>query len=287
MQLFINALAAGSIYALVAIGFSVVYGSLRFFHFAHGAIYSTAAYAAYLTLVVMRWPPVIGVIVAVVTGTVLGLGIDLVVYRPLRRRRSSPLVLFLASLAVLGILQNLLSLLFGDQTRTLRAGIVGRGVSVFGGFITPTQILIVILTPCVYLAVTAVSKRSRYGRLARAVADDRELAEMLGVRLDEVALFVITLGSALAAMAGVLVAYDTDLAPMMGFNALLMGMVAALVGGIGSIAGAGLGGLLVGTVQNVGVWKLPASWQEAILFGLLLLFLLVRPRGILGHPNSR
>jgi branched-chain amino acid transport system permease protein len=161
------------------------------------------------------------------------------------------------------------------------------GLPIFGAKITPIQITIIIVSACLLALCWAFAKKTRMGKVMWAVANDPELARVVGIETDQVILFTFILGSALAAIAAILISLDTDMTPMMGFYALLMGIVAVIAGGIGSIPGAALGGLLVGMAQHLGVWKLPTQWQDAIVFVILILFLLLRPQGFLGKPLRR
>lgn len=158
------------------------------------------------------------------------------------------------------------------------------GLSVFGARVTLIQISMIAVSVLLSALCWVFIEYSSKGKAMSAVANDPELARIVGVESDQVILFTFALGSALAAIASILISFDTDMTPMMGFNALLMGVVAAIVGGIGSIPGALLGGLLVGMAQHLGVWKLPTQWQDAIVFVILILFLLFRPQGFLGKP---
>jgi branched-chain amino acid transport system permease protein len=205
-----------------------------------------------------------------------------IVYRPLRRKGTTPLILLLSSLGIYIVLQNIISMTFGDETKTLRSGIVQEGIEIFGARITPIQITIVIVSMVLLVGCWALMKYAKMGRAMRAVASDPNLALMSGIDTDKVILFAFALGSALAAVAAILISYDIDMTPTMGMNALMMGVVAVIVGGVGSIPGAALGGFLLAFAQNFGVWKISSQWQDAIAFVILLLFLLYRPYGFFG-----
>jgi branched-chain amino acid transport system permease protein len=285
-QLFVNGLIAGSIYALVALGFGLIYSTTRFFHFAHGAVYTAGAYLAYSGWLLGLSPP-IAITLAVIGTCILGALLEMGVFRPLRRKGASSLILLLASLGLLIVIQNAISFIFGDDTKTMRGSVVTEGLSVFGARVTPIQISIIAVSVLLSTLCWVFIKYSNKGKAMSAVANDPELARIVGVQSDQVILFAFVLGSALAAIASILISFDTDMTPMMGFNALLMGVVAAIVGGIGSIPGALLGGLFVGMAQHIGVWKLPTHWQDAIVFVILIAFLLFRPQGFLGKSLKK
>lgn len=281
-QLFVNGLMAGSIYALVALGFGLIYSTTRFFHFAHGAVYTAGAYLAYSGWL-LGLSLYISFPLAVLGAAILGALLEIGVYRPLRKKSASSLILLLASLGLFIVIQNLISLSFGDDTKTIRSGVVTEGLPLFGARITPIQIAIIVVSALLLALCSVLMKKTKMGKAMRAVANDPELARVVGIEADQVILFTFVLGSALAAVAAILISLDTDMTPMMGFYALLMGVVAVIAGGIGSIPGAALGGLLVGMAQHLGVWKIPTQWQDTIVFLILIFFLLFRPQGFLGR----
>lgn len=284
-QLLVNGLAAGAAAALLAGGFSILYSASRFFVFTFGASYTVAAYTA---LVVHGSAPYwAGALLGVLFAAALGLALEVTVYGPVRRRGNAPLVLMLASIGLYTILQNLVSLLFGDTTRTVRDWSVREGIAFFGARITHVQLLIVAASGVLLLAVWGLLAGSAVGLRLRAVLRDAELARIVGVNVDKTVMVGAAVGSALAGAAAVLVSMDTDLVPTMGFDALLIAVVGAVVGGISSVKGAALGGLLVGLLKHLGVWKLPTQWQDAILFLLLLVILVVRPHGLLTRATAR
>lgn len=286
-QSFINGVAAGGAYALVALGFGLIFQACRFFHFAHGGVYAVAAYLTYFFMHLHGWSWWTAFPSATLGAALFGAGLDASVYRQLRRRSASSLVLLIASLGLLVAIQNCLSLAFGDATLTLRSGTVLEGVALAGARITEIQILTVgtgVLLPfCLWLCL----QHSTWGKMTRAVSSDSELSSVIGIDRDLIICQTFAVGSGLAAVAAILIGYDTDLTPSMGFRALLMGVVAVIVGGVGSMPGAVVGGLLVGMAQHLGVWILPTQWQDAIVFVVLITFLCIRPHGFLGTPLTK
>jgi branched-subunit amino acid ABC-type transport system permease component len=190
------------------------------------------------------------------------------------------MVLLLASLGLYFLLQNTISMLFGEDTKSIRSGVVREGLPVFGARITPIQIVIIAVSILLVVLTAVWLKTTKIGKAMRAVANDSELAQVSGIDSDRVILWVFAVGSALAGVAGILVALDVDMTPTMGMNALMMGVVAMIVGGVGSIPGVAL---LLGFAQNFGVWKISSQWQDAIAFVILFVFLLVKPEGFLGR----
>ena len=286
-QVLLNGLIAGSTYALIGLSFGLIYMPTRFFHFAHGVVYAAGAYGTLAAISWLNLPLSIAVLVGVGTSTVMGLTIECTVYRALRRRSASSLVFLLTSLGLYIVLQNSISLFFGDYIQSIRIGAVEEGIDILGARITPAQILIVSMSLALTVAVTILLKRTKMGRAIRAVANDAELADISGINRDKVFFRTFAIGSALAGVAGILVAFDSDFCPTMGINALMMGVVAVIIGGGGSIPGITLGALLIGMAQQFGVWKIGSQWQDAIAFVVLLIFLLFRPQGFLGKKVKK
>jgi len=286
-QLLINSLIAASVYTLVAVSFSLIYSTTRFFHFAHAVIFTAGAYFTYLYHILLGLPLILAVILSVAASAVLGSLIELYIYRPLRKTKATSMVLLLASLGINIVLQNVISMMFGDDTKSIRTGDVVEGLNILGGRITPIQILIICTGILLVVLVAVFLKRTKTGRAMRAVANDPELADISGVESSGVILRTFAFGSALAGVAGILVALDVDMTPTMGMNALMMGVVAVIVGGAGSITGVALGALLLALAQNFGVWKISSQWQDTIAFVILLIFLLLRPQGFLGRKVKK
>ncbi|MBI1927591.1 branched-chain amino acid ABC transporter permease [Candidatus Poribacteria bacterium] len=282
-QFLLNGLIAGSAYALIALSFALIYISTQFFHFAHGAVFAWGAYFGYTCYMLFKFPLWITMPLAIAASAGLGIALEAGIYCPLRRRGATGLVLLLASLGLYVGLQNLISLLFGDETKSLRGGEVTKGIAIFGAHITPIQLWLIFTSVAFFTLIWAVLKFTKFGKALRAISSDAELALVHGIDADRVILGAFALGSALARLAALLIAQDVDMTPTMGLNALMMGIVAMIVGGIGSVPGTWLGGMLLGLAQHLGVWKIGSQWQDAIAFAILLLFLLLRPQGFLGQ----
>ena len=281
-QLVANSLYIASIYTIIALGFALIYQVSRFFHFAHGVVFTAGAYLTFLFKVWLGYPYFFSIVVSIGLSAILGCFIEISIYRPLRHKGSSPLVLLLASLGIYIVLQNIISMVFGDDIKTIRSGIVEEGINILGARITPIQITIIAVNLFLLVCCFFFLKYTKVGQAMRAVANDPELARVSGIESDRVILSTFALGSALAGIAGILVALDVDMTPTMGMNALLMGVVAVIIGGVGSMPGVALGALLLGMAQHFGAWYVGSQWQDAIAFVILLIFLLFRPQGFLG-----
>lgn len=242
------------------------------------------AYAAYAVAHELGLSIWVAVPCAILVSSIAGGVINTTVYRPLQRMQASPLTFLIASLGLLIVIQNCLSLAFGDDTKSIRTGGVSEGFPFFGARVTPIQVATILSVMVTFAAVGCLLSFSGFGKKMRAVANDPELASVFGVDSERVVLLTFALGSALAGLAAVLAAYDTDLTPVMGFKALLGAVVAVIVGGRGSFLGILLGGFLVGLAQHLVVWIWPSQWQDASVFIILIAFLLLRPQGFLGKP---
>lgn len=286
-QLLLNGIIVGSIYTLIAVGFSLVYQTTRFFHFAHGAIYTLGAFFAYLFYIQLGFSQIVAFPLACICTALVGIICEITVYRPMRKRKSTDLTLLIASLGLYTLLQNIISMVWGDDTKTMRTGEVVEGHLFLGARITDIQIIIIVTSIVLIALITLIMTQMKMGKTLRALANDPELAQLSGVNSNRYILYAFAIGSFLAAVAAIMISFDTDMTPTMGFSALMMAVVAVIVGGINSLPGAALGGLLIGLAQNLGVYWLPSKWQDTIVFVILILFLLFRPYGILGKKSLK
>jgi len=295
-QLIINGAIAGSIYALIALGFTIIYRTVKFFHLAHGVVYTAGAYLAYTVVryqlsvagdqvSVLGW--MIAIFVGIFGSTILGVLIDRLVYYPLRKRNASNLIFLLASFGVFIFIQNLIQLIYGAQILTIRTGPVKEGRHFFGAVITDVQILILVVSVVLMVLLWVFIQKTKLGKAMRAVSDDPVAANVVGINPEKIIFISFAIGSALAGVAGILISFETYIEPTMGFNAILKGIIASIVGGIGSIPGAVLGGFFLGLVENLGIWGIQAGWKDTIAFVILIIFLLLRPWGLLGTRTER
>lgn len=286
-QILANSLISAATYGIVGIGFSVIFSTVRFFHFAHGAAIAIGAYIVFALTSLAGVPLWAAMILALIACAGVGCGMELAVYRPLRARKTSPLGLLLASFGLYIVLQNVISLVFGDDAKALRPGTIREAFTVFGARITGVQLIIVGAALLLAALLQVFQKRTRLGKALRAVANDPELAEISGIRSSRVILAAFAIGSALAGLAGILVALNVDMTPTMGLRLLMMGIVAVIVGGAYNIAGVLLGAAVLGAGQHVAAWTIGARWQDAVAFALLLLVLVLKPEGLLGRRADR
>jgi branched-chain amino acid transport system permease protein len=281
LQVLANGFVNGCMYALMALGFALIYNTTKIFHVAHGAVYTAGAYACYVLLIQLGWPLVASVLGAVLLTALLGVLIELAVYAPLARREASLLVALLSSLGLYVALVNVIALLFGNETKVLRPGIE-KTYHLGSVILTRIQAAEVVVAATLLPLLVLLLKGALWGKIIRAVRDHPTLASVMGINLGAVRIAVFALGSALAALAASLAALDVGMDPNVGMPALLVAAVALIVGGVGTFEGPVIGGFLLGVLQSLVVWRISARWMDAITFAILIVFLLFRPEGLAG-----
>lgn len=283
-QLIINGLIRGSIYALVALGFALIYRGARAFHIAHGGIYTTGAYALFSFAAVLNWSLPIAVFSALFITVIVGLISEEAVYYPFYKRKASSSVVIIASLGIYIFIANVIALFYGNETKIVFSGI-SKSYSAGDLIVTKMQVIQFIVAVLALTGTWLFLRRQRYGQMIKALANNPLLAEVLGMDIRNIRRLIFGLGSLLAGIAAILVASDVGIDPWVGMSMLLAGAVAMIVGGVDKWEGAILGGFLLGLIQAVAIWKFSARWQNTVTFIVLILFLLFRPQGILGEKK--
>lgn len=278
-QLILNSIIAGSIYALVAIGYTMVYGVLKFINFAHGELAMVGAYITFVLLNILGVPIVPSITISIFSVAILGILIEKIAYKPLREApRLAPLI---TAIAVSIFLQSVVVLILGARTKTLKIGAT-KGLEFLGAYITPIQIIVIVTSVVLMILLHLYLKHTKMGKAMRATSDDMTIASVVGINVDTVISSVFGIGSALAAVAGILIAFETNLNPTMGFFIGIKAFAAAVVGGIGSVRGAMLGGFIIGFSENFGIWFIPTGYKNSVAFVILVLVLLLKPSGLYG-----
>ena len=293
-QLLINGLTLGAVYALIALGYSMVYGVLQLLNFAHGDVYMVGAYIGFgvmVSLIPADGPllaPVLIIILMMLLAMLgcgaLGVVIEQFAYRPLRNSpRIAPLI---SALGVSFFIQNAVQLTLTAKFRTYETEKLiapTLGIVIANTRLSAIRILVIVVAIVMMVVLQVLIRRTRLGKAMRAVAIDREAAAMMGVNVDQVIVFTFFIGSALAGAAGVLTGMVfSRIWPIMGFTAGLKGFTAAVLGGIGNIPGAMLGGFILGLAETFATVFVSSTYKDAIAFGVLVIVLLLRPRGLLG-----
>ena len=284
VQFLINGISLGSVYAIIALGYTMVYGIAKMLNFAHGDVIMIGAYTVLTLLTGVGVPPIIAVLMGMVVCTVLGITIEKIAYKPLRNASSS-LAVLITAIGVSYFLQNTALLIFGADTKSFVNIITLPSVSLAGGQIVLTGTTIVTIIACIIImsGLTLFVNKTKPGRAMKAVSEDRGAAQLMGVNVNATISLTFAIGSGLAAIAGLLLcsAYPS-LTPYTGAMPGIKAFVAAVFGGIGSIPGAMVGGILLGIIEILGKAYISSQVADAIVFGVLIIVLLVKPTGLFG-----
>ena len=283
----INGISLGSVYAIIALGYTMVYGIARMLNFAHGDIIMVGGFTVFTIVTTMGGSPVVGILASVVVCTVLGVTIERVAYRPLRD--ASPLAVLITAIGVSYLLQNVALLIFGSNARQFTSVITVPALKLAGGKLSISSVTIVTILSCIVImaALMAFINKTKMGQAMLAVSEDRGAATLMVINVNRTISVTFAIGSALAAVAGVLLcsAYPS-LSPYTGSMPGIKAFVAAVFGGIGSIPGAFIGGILLGIIENLAKAYISSQLSDAIVFSVLIIVLLVRPTGILGKKMT-
>ena len=279
----INGISLGSVYAIIALGHTMVYGIAKMLNFAHGDIIMVGGFTVFTIVSTAGGAPVVGVLASIVVCTVLGVTIEKVAYRPLRG--ASPLAVLITAIGVSYLLQNVALLIFGSNARQFTSVVTLPALKLAGGKLSISGVTIVTIITCVIimLALTTFINKTKIGQAMLAVSEDKGAATLMGINVNGTIAVTFAIGSSLAAIAGVLLcsAYPS-LTPYTGSMPGIKAFVAAVFGGIGSIPGAMIGGILLGVIENLAKAYISSQLADAIVFSVLIIVLLVRPTGILG-----
>lgn len=280
-QLILNSIIAGAIYTIIALGFNLIYGTVKFFDLGYGALIAVGGYTTFLFYKKLGLDLYVAILLGILLSGTVGYLLHKFIYSKLRRRKASNMVMLVASLGVLTMLQAVLAMGFTSQFQTLSLGGVSGVVDIFGAVITRVQLLILVCGLLITATLAVVLKKTMFGKAVLAVSDDEEVSKIVGINTEKIVGVVFFLGSAIAGLAGIFIGFDTGIEPTMGMHLLLKGVIASIIGGIGNIYGGIIGAFLLGFIENFGIWKISGEWKDAIAFGLLIIFLLFRPSGIL------
>ena len=285
LEQLLNGLRIGSVYALIALGYTMVYGIAKMINFAHGDIIMVGAYALYVYVALLKLPPVLAVILTIITCAAVGITIEKVAYKPLRK--AQPLAVLITAIGVSYLLQNLSLLIFKATPIPFGSIIKVPSVKIAGLNISGLTMVTLAVTVVIMVGLTLFINRTRMGHAILAVSEDKGAAELMGINVNRTISVTFAIGSALAAVAGILYIsqYET-LLPTLGALPGIKAFVAAVLGGIGSIPGAMFGGMILGIIESMSKAYISTQLSDAIVFSVLVVVLLVKPSGILGKLKA-
>ena len=285
LRYLINGISLGSVYAIIALGYTMVYGIAKMLNFAHGDVIMIGAYIAFCVMVYVELPPILAVLIAMVGCTLLGIIIERLAYKPLRQAAS--LAVLITAIGVSYFLQNAALLIWGANPKVFPSVFNVGAIRLFDGnlVITSETILTIAANIVIMISLTLFTSRTKTGKAMRAVSEDKGAAELMGINVNRTISLTFAIGSALAAIAGVLLcsSYPT-LMPTTGSMPGIKAFTAAVFGGIGSIPGAMIGGILLGVIEILGKAYISTELGDALVFGVLIIVLLFKPAGLLGKP---
>ena len=287
VQQIFNGLALGMGYALIAVGYSLIFGILRLVNFSHGAIYAFGAEMA-MIFIGMRFGITAGIVTAMILTGVLGICIDKLALEPLRKKKSKPIASLITTIGISNIITNLLIVFLGSEKRNFN-NIFGDGSIKFGNTVlTHTQIMMCLVSLALMLILMFIVYKTKIGLAMRSTQQNSKAAAMMGINVDFVIAFTFFLAGVCATIAGALVGgYYQIVYPNMGFMAGLKAFAAAVLGGIGSLPGALLGGLIVGVSESMAATFLGSTYRDAIAFIILIIVLIVKPNGLFGREGIK
>jgi branched-chain amino acid transport system permease protein len=283
LQYLINGISIGSVYAIIALGYTMVYGIAKMLNFAHGDIIMIGAYISFCVTNYLGLSSAVSIIAAMVVCTILGIVIEALAYRPLRGVPS--LAVLITAIGVSYFLQNAAQLIWSPNPKNFTSIVTFAPITLFDGqlVITGEVIITILASVLIMVCLTLFTEKARMGKAMRAVSEDNDAAQLMGINVNRTISMTFAIGSALAAVAGVLLCSTVpSLQPTTGSMPGIRAFTAAVFGGIGSIPGAMLGGILLGIIESLSKAYLPSQFSDAIVFGVLILVLLIKPTGLLG-----
>lgn len=285
LQQLINGLALGSVYALLALGYTMVYGIIQLINFAHGDIYMIGAFAGFYTATSLKLPLIPTLLVAMAVSALAGIIIEKIAYKPLRK--SPRITLLITAIGVSLFLENGMKILVGPDPKAFPDLLNAGAISIGSIHIDAKTILMLIVSGLLVLLLQFIVYKTKVGKAMRAASFDIEAASLMGINVDNTISFTFAIGSALAGIAGVLIAISyPSITPYMGVMPGLKAFVAAVLGGIGSIPGALVGGIAIGILETLSKAYISTSFSDAIVFAILIIILLIKPAGLLGKKTN-
>ena len=285
IQQLMNGLILGSTYALIALGYTMVYGIIELINFAHGEIYMFGAFAGLILVTFLNIPFFLAFFLAMALGSLLGITVEYLAYRPLRR--SSRLAALISAIGASIFLSNLALLIMGAKPYNFNNPFAPKVYQTSLFIISRVEIIVLLSSLLLMIGLNFFVQKTKTGKAMRATAQDKDTASLMGIDINKIVTVTFAIGSALGAAAGVMVGiYFRTVTPTMGLMPGLKGFVAAVLGGIGNIPGAMLGGILLGIAEVMGAAYISSQYRDAVAFALLIIILLFKPAGLLGRPSQ-
>lgn len=282
VQILLNILISLSLYLLISNSFLLIYLTNKLFNIAHAITITFGAYLTFHFSIQLGFSLWFAIPLAILGAVSISVISEICVYKSLRKSKASSWKMLIASLGLYVILQNLVSLFWGDDTKSIRTWPVKVGHNIFGAYITDVQIITIVVSIILFTATILFLQYTSLGKQIRAVSSNSELSNIFGISSDRVILWSFIIGSALAAIVGILIALDTDMTPTMGFHIFLYAIVAMIIGGVGSYKGLIGGALLLATAQHLSACYIDSKWMDATAYVILILFLIWKPLGFSG-----
>ena len=283
-QFLLNGFINGTIYAMVALGFAIVYNTTRIFHIAFAILYMIAPYLVYSLYSNAGYSIILSSIIAIACVVLVSVLIELIVYKPLIKKKSSLNVIMISSIGIMIAGINAIALIYGSDTKRLNSSISST-ISVGNIIITYTQIVQLVISTLVVVGFMVFLKNSKFGIKTRAMRDNVVLCNVFALNVQKFRIGLYALSGAFAALGGILVSFDVGMNPYIGMPMFLNAIVALIIGGIGKFHAPIIGGIIIGLLQSLVVWKVSANWQDLMTFGVLIVFLIFRPQGLFGEKQ--
>jgi branched-chain amino acid transport system permease protein len=285
-QFAVNGMVAGSVYALIALGFAMIFTASRVFHFAHGGVYTLAAFAGYTALVTFKLGIFAGFFAAIVVAAVIGVLINILLYEPMKAGGVSPLVAMISSFGVLIIITHMTAMIWGSNPVVLSRGGQTTIYRLGSVYTTDAQLTIIGFAAALAIALWVFFRHMRLGVAIRALGNDSELAEVVGMPAKRLRNISFIVASALVGISAMLIGLNVGIIDFnMGNDIILMATVAMIIGGLGNVGAAAGGGFILGMIQNIAIWKVESKWQMALSFAILIAILLFKPSGLFGEKR--
>lgn len=285
LQLLVRGLITGSIYALLGVSWGIIYNTTRTFHFAHGFVYAISAYVILLSIDLFSLPLVLSVLIGLGAAAAAGCAMEYFVYLPMRRKYAAQLPIFLSSLGVMFAGQSMIHLVIGPDSRPMH--VFSEKIFFLGPVVFTNKELVAFVGACLLIALLfAFLRMTKAGMMIRAVSSNPEKAIFIGIDSRKVFVAVFGIGSLLAGAAAFLVTLDTPATPYIGLQAILMSFIVVFLGGVGSLGGAVIGGVLLGVVESLVILVLPTEYKIVVTFFILFMVILFKPEGLMGEKTG-